>query len=260
MQYVPAEIVSNTELAPRHWLLELQVPAPLPPVTAGQFLNLRCDPSDRHSLLRPFSILGSDEAQGRLSVYYKHLGRLSVRLSEMPVGTELDCLYPLGQGFSWQPEWRRVALVGGGVGLAPLLYWAQQLQARDPDVQPVCFLGGGTESDLVPALLERYELPLELATMDGSRGHHGTVVELFSGRSAGFDALYSCGPNPMMAALKQVLPDGMPAYASLEELMACGVGACYGCTARVVTGGAEQNLRVCREGPVFDLHSVVFGS
>ncbi len=258
MQYVPAEIVSNTELAPKHWLLELQLPAPLPPITAGQFLSLRCDPADRHSLLRPFSILGSDEVRGRLSVYYKHLGRLSERLSEMPAGTRLDCLYPLGRGFEWQPGWRRVALVGGGVGLAPLLYWAQQLRARDAGVEPVCFFGGGTEADLVPALLARYDLPMELATMDGGRGHHGTVVELYSGRSAGYDALYSCGPNPMMAALQRVVPDSMPAFASLEEYMACGVGACYGCTARIMADGAEHNLRVCREGPVFDLHSVVF--
>jgi dihydroorotate dehydrogenase electron transfer subunit len=84
------------------------------------------------------------------------------------------------------------------------------------------------------------------------------VVELFARSEEYFDVIYTCGPNAMMAALQEQLPHGTPAYASLEEYMACSVGACYGCTTAIRTADGERNLRVCREGPVFDLRTVVF--
>lgn len=259
VEYRSAEVRSNIELAPGHWLIELAVEMPLPDICAGQFLSLRCDPADRHSLLRPFSILAADGGRGIISVYYKHLGRLSTQLSAAQPGTELDCLYPLGHGFPWREDWKRVALVGGGVGLAPLLYMAQQLQAMHNGVDVQCFFGGASEADLVPRLLERYQLPMQLATMDGSAGFKGTVVDLFrQSEPEAYAALYTCGPNPMMAALAPVAGPDCASFASLEEYMACGVGACYGCTAHIQEEGQQRNLRVCCDGPVFDLKRVVF--
>lgn len=236
----------------------LQAARPLPDIRAGQFLSLRCDPADRHSLLRPYSILDDDALAGTLSIYYKHLGRLSSRLSEIPEGTQLDCLYPLGKGFPWREDWRNVALVGGGVGIAPLLFLAKQLEPYGASMQVHGFFGGASAVDLVPALLERYHLKQHLATMDGSLGHRGTVIELFSQQLSYYDAIYSCGPNAMLAALQKVIPAGYPAFASLEEYMACGVGACYGCTASVQVGEEIKNLTVCRDGPVFELPNVIF--
>jgi len=238
--------------------MTLQVPQPLPDIKAGQFLSLRCDPADRHSLLRPFSILDHNAFDGTLSIYFKALGRLSEFMFSLKPGTELDCLYPLGVGFPWQEDLRRVALVGGGVGLAPLLYMSRQLEPYSPNIHVVAFLGGASAADLVPELLADYELPMELATIDGSTGLKGTVVELFARSEEYFDVIYTCGPNAMMAALQQCLPHDTKAYASLEEYMACSVGACYGCTTVIKANGEERNLRVCREGPVFDLRSVVF--
>lgn len=255
---MPVTIIRNTELAPGHHELVLEVPKPLPEIRAGQFLNLRCDPADRYSLLRPFSILDYDPLAGTLSIYYKHLGRLSARLSEITVGTQLECMYPLGKGFPWQEDWRHVALVGGGVGLAPLLLLAQQLLPHGASMSVHCYFGGASAQDVVPDLLGHYDFPFELATIDGSLGYKGTVVELFAKRKEVYDAVFGCGPNPMLAALQGVLPAGCAAYASLEQYMACGVGACYGCTARVATLGGPQNLRVCKDGPVFELRRVIF--
>jgi dihydroorotate dehydrogenase electron transfer subunit len=258
VQYEAATIVSNTELGPGHHEVVLQFDSPLADLQAGQFLTLRCDPADRHSLLRPFSILDSSSAGRTLSVYYKELGRLSSRLAQLPHGTQLDCVYPLGHGFPWRDDWRHVALVGGGVGIAPLLCMARQLEPYGRTMSVTGYFGGNSAPDLVPPLLERYQFPMRLATMDGTAGYHGTVVELFAKLYDYYDAVYTCGPNRMLAALQQVLPGSCVAFASLEEYMACGVGACYGCAAKIQVDGAPKNLRVCHDGPVFDLRAVVF--
>ena len=259
MEYVPAKVIENRELAPGHGLLTLGLPEPQPEIKPGQFLQLRCDPGDRHSLMRPFSILDANALDNTIGVYYKGLGRLSSYLCSVPVGTELDCLYPLGTGFPWQYDWRRVALIGGGVGLAPLLFLARHLEPYGERMQVTGFFGGASGPDLVPELLKDYDFPQQLATMDGSVGFQGTVVDLFSGCEDYFDVVYTCGPNAMMRALQDVLPTAVPAFASLEERMACGVGACYGCVAAIKAGEETENQRVCLEGPVFELRNVVFG-
>lgn len=262
MQFVPATLIRNEEYGPGHWVAELQLDGALPDIRAGQFFSLRCDPHDSWSLLRPFSFLDADPLTRTISVYYKHLGRMSRALSDFGPGTVLDVLYPLGQPFVWHEDWRRVALVGGGVGMAPLLYLARELLPYGDTMQVEAFFGGRSEDDLVPGLLAEYpELLFHLATDDGSRGFHGTVVELFRrslDKGSVFDVVYICGPNPMMRALQAVVPADLPSFASLEEYMACGVGACLGCTAHITEGGQRFNKTTCKEGPVFPLHNVVF--
>jgi len=258
VEYKQLSVVSNTELALGHWRIELTSPEPLPPIAAGQFLALRCDPGDTCSLLRPFSILSVDREANTLGVYYKHLGRMSKRLSTVVPGERLECLYPLGNSFPWEQGWGSLALIGGGVGLAPMLYLAEWLLKQDPGLELKCFFGGNSEEDLVPALLESYDLPVETATMDGSAGYKGTVIDLYHESADKYQTVYTCGPNPMMAALQGKLPDACQAFASLEEYMACSVGACYGCVVKIKEENGYSNQRVCKEGPVFDLRRVVF--
>jgi dihydroorotate dehydrogenase electron transfer subunit len=259
VRYEPATVIENVRLTPGHHVIELRAGAPLPPIVAGQFANLRCDPGDCYSLLRPFSILDYDTAAGTLSVYYKILGRMSERLSHIPAGESLDCLFPLGGGFPHKPSWQRVALVGGGVGIAPLLLLGRELKQRHPGIIVHGYFGGRSAPDLVPDLLGRYDFEMRLATDDGSLGYRGNAVRLFTDAAEPYDAIYTCGPNPMMHALKDVLPADGAAFASLEEYMACATGACYGCTALLVEpDGTERRLRVCRDGPIFDLRQVVF--
>jgi dihydroorotate dehydrogenase electron transfer subunit len=253
-----ASVVANTSLGPGHFELVLEFGKPLPSIAAGQFLNLQCDPGDLSSMLRPFSVLWDEAADGRVGVYYKVLGRMSELLTHVQPGEALRCLIPLGQAWPFDPAWRRVALLGGGVGIAPLLYYQQQHAQSHPRLELRGYFGGRSAPDLVPELLSRYSFTQHLSTDDGSAGYRGNVIALFREVGETYDAILTCGPNAMMAALKGALPPGVPAYASLEEYMACGVGACYGCTALLVESGAERRQTVCKDGPVFDLRQVVF--
>src|SRR5207237_785194 len=160
-----------------HFVIRLVLPAPLPQVLAGQFANLQCAPGDEYSLLRPFSILDYDAAGGELSIYYKILGRMSALLARVPEGEMLGCLYPLGGGFPWQEGWLRCALVGGGVGIAPLLLLARQLALAQPGIAVQGYFGGRSAPDLVPDLLAEYDFPMQLATDDGSLGFAGNAVQ-----------------------------------------------------------------------------------
>ncbi len=258
MRYEPVTVVGREQLGDGHFVLELASMKPLPEIRAGQFINLRCIPGDQHSLLRPFSVLDVDDPARTIFVYVKVLGRLSSVLSSVQIGASLDCLYPLGNGFEWNERWMKVALVGGGVGIAPLLFMAKQIASTNVNCKLAGYFGGRSESDLVPKLLENCSFEMHLATDDGTCGHQGTVVDLFGGGNNNYDVVYTCGPNPMMAALKGRLGGDQPAFASLEEYMACGVGACLGCVAQIEEDGGVCNKPVCKDGPVFDLHKVVF--
>jgi dihydroorotate dehydrogenase electron transfer subunit len=259
LQYEPSVVIDNREIGPGHYVIALQLPRELAAIEAGQFVSLRCNPGDLYSLLRPFSILSFDPDTRRMSVYYKILGRMSAQLAELHSGERVDVLYPLGKGFPHDPAWKRVALVGGGVGIAPLLLWQRELASKSPATEVHGYFGGRSEPDLVPELLAEYDFQQFLATDDGSRGFRGNAVSMFSGSGEAYDAIYTCGPNPMMAALKAVLPENASAFASLEEYMACSAGACYGCTALLIEdGGVERRATVCKEGPIFDLRKVVF--
>ncbi len=258
MRYEPVTVVGKEQLGEGHFVLELSPDNPLPEILAGHFINLRCNTGDEHSLMRPFSVLDVDEPARTFSIYVKVLGRLSNVLSTVHTGTTLDCLYPLGHGFEWKHSWMKVALVGGGVGIAPLLFLAEQIKAKNGDIALEGYFGGRSEIDLVPKLLGRYDFRQHFATDDGTCGSKGNVVDLFSRSQKEYDVVYTCGPNPMMAALQSRIGADTAAFASLEEHMACGVGACLGCVARIMEDGGICNKPVCKDGPVFDLHKVEF--
>jgi dihydroorotate dehydrogenase electron transfer subunit len=258
MHFERSTVVANEEYGPGHWLIRLQVERDVSAIRAGEFLNLQCEPQDAWSLLRPLSILGTDSDKNTLDVYYKHLGRLSRALSNVTAGEQLNVLYPLGGAFPVDASHRRIALIGGGVGLAPLLFLARQLEEIGMTID--AYFGGARSSDLVLRMLEPYNCNMILSTDDGSHGYHGNCVDCYFDTGRSYDAIYTCGPNPMMAALQRRLPAAISCWASLEEYMACGVGACLGCTAHIDNNGQRSNETVCTKGPVFDLSKVVFHS
>lgn len=258
MHFERSTVIANEEYGPGHWVIRLQVEHDISAIRAGEFLNLQCDPEDTWSLLRPLSILGMDSDKRTLDVYYKHLGRLSRALSSVQAGEKLNVLYPLGGAFPVDHTHRRIALIGGGVGLAPLLFLARQLENSGMTID--AYFGGASAADLVLRMLEPYQCNMILSTDDGSHGFHGNCVACYFENAQTYDAIYTCGPNPMMAALQRELPGVVPCWASLEEYMACGVGACLGCTAHIEKDGRRSNDTVCTKGPVFDLSGVVFHS
>jgi len=215
----------------------------------GQFLHLLCDGEGR-VLRRPFSVFGHDGRSA--SVLVREVGGGSAWLRRRIPGDELDVLGPLGRGFDLDVEGEEALLVAGGAGVAPLAYLGRRLGERGAKATLLWGMESGEEYGALPERLGE-EIDLRLATADGSRGKRGTVLDLLPpGRpEAGF-RYYACGPRPMLLALASRLVPGRLSslQVSVEERMACGLGACRGCAVPVADppGGYRA---ACREGPVF---------
>ena len=212
-------------------------------VTApGQFVNVKLP---GRYLRRPISVC--DLEDGLLTLVYKIVGEGTADLSRMGAGTELDLLTGLGNGFDVSRPAEKAALVGGGVGVPPLLLLAKRLLARG--VRPEAFLGFASKEDaILIGELSALGVNVRVATVDGSLGTRGFVTDLLP---ADCGYYYACGPVPMLRALLRTAPaDGQ---LSFEERMGCGFGACMGCTMQTKSGPK----RVCRDGPVFEKSEVI---
>jgi len=201
-------------------------------------------------LPRPFSIYRADSVTGELDLLIEIKGKGTGLLAKTGTGAALELLGPLGKGFPVPPAGS--LLVAGGAGIAPLAFLA-----ASADVPRTLLYCAQTASRLVcpHADLDFPGLSIIEATDDGSRGEMGTAADLLLNRIEGAEAVFACGPRPMLAAVKEIcLQAGIKAWFSLEERMACGIGACLGC-AVATTGGYK---RVCRDGPVFSAEEVIF--
>ena len=223
----------------------------MPPTFAaepGQFVHVHCGGTGL-ILRRPYSLY--DVKDGTASLLVREVGAGSAWLREREVGERLDMLAPLGRGFELH-EGRENALVAGGTGIACMRFLAARMRERS--MKAVVFWGveNGGEYGGLPAFLQG-ETDLRLASMDGSLGHKGNVVDLFESAGASeFDAIYACGPRGMLSALAERIGDGKlgDLQVSMEERMACGVGACRGCA---VPAARPQGgyVTACKDGPVF---------
>jgi dihydroorotate dehydrogenase electron transfer subunit len=217
----------------------------------GQFVMVKVSDGIDPLLRRPFSIHRVPGAEsGEFEILFRAVGSGTRLLARAHLGDRLAVLAPLGRGF--RVSGRRPLLVGGGIGVAPLLFLAERFLERG--ARPKLLLGGRRDRDILChddfACLA---VPFALATEDGSLGEPGLVTRLLEkelARNGGADAVFACGPTPMLAAIAGICARaGVPCQLSMEAHMACGVGACLGC---VVKGASVAYLRVCKEGPVFD--------
>lgn len=210
-------------------------------------------------LRRPFSIAYVDMENAVMGIYYKCVGEGTRLLSEVCAGDTLDVLAPLGHPFTVPDTVKNLALIGGGVGIAPLLYAAQAWHR-------VCgvraYLGCARDSDFFGLSRFRALCEIHLSTQDGSLGDRGMVTErVQTDWDAGErpDLVFACGPESMLRAVQHLCKTyGVRAQLSLEQRMGCGTGACLVCSARVRTGGSDAYIRVCRDGPVLDAEEVIF--
>ena len=223
---------------------------------AGEFAQLRCGPGPIPLLRRPFSVAWIDG--DTCSFVFERVGAGTRLLAAMRPGDVLQSLGPLGLGFTLQPSMRRVVCVAGGLGCAPF-----PLLAKQAGAEVVVLHGAATASRLYPSerfVRGRDGVRVLESTDDGSRGHHGLVVELIADAlQGGADAVYACGPNPMLAATARVLQTLIVppiCEASLEAPMGCGFGTCLGCTLPVHRDGGTAWALCCREGPVMPMHAV----
>lgn len=253
-----AQIISNNQVSSNLYEMELKAPQTVPLCKPGQFLHVRVSSQNDPLLRRPLSLYDVDCQVGTITLLYKVVGKGTEILAGTPAGEYLDIMGPLGRSFSYPQAGQTAVLVGGGVGIAPLLFLARELLGQG--YQTRVLYGTQNSRDLVA--VDRFrQLGAEIwpATMDGEIGYRGLVTDLLQEQLSGgscADYLYTCGPEPMMAQVAALAREhGMKGQVSLEESMACGVGACLGC-ARQLKSGDHSYVKVCKDGPVFDFHEI----
>ena len=220
----------------------------------GQFICLF--PRDKSTLLpRPISICEVDKKQGLIRIVYRIAGKGTTEFSTYQAGETVDILGNLGNGFPLEKaEGKNVFLIGGGIGVPPLLELSKEMQANKQII-----VGYRDQETFLKADFEKYGT-LYIATEDGSVGSKGNVMDAIKENGLKADMIFACGPMPMLRAIKKYAEeDGIPAYISLEEHMACGVGACLGCvvkTKEIDHHSHVHNARICTDGPVFEAGEV----
>ncbi len=232
----------------RSVLLRLRSEQALPAVEPGQFVQVRVDGSPSTYLRRPISIHDVDPQHNDLTLLVQQVGEGTRHLASAIEGDLINMVLPLGKGFSRPEKGDRCLLVGGGIGIAPLFYLAKVMNADG--IRPTLLLGGKTASDLIR--LEDYQTlgDTVVTTEDGSLGEKGFVTMHSIWQKRQFDKIYVCGPKPMMKAVAKLASEkGIWCEVSLENLMACGLGACLCCVEDTVDG----HVCVCKEGPVFNI-------
>ncbi len=231
------------------------------PWKPGQFVMISVHGTNDPFLKRPFSLYREtpptmEHPQGELRLLIKAVGKATHAYRELAIGTPIDLIGPLGHGFEPPAKDVRAVLVGGGIGIPPLIAFGASEAMKD---RPMTALIGGRSRDDLLALEQfaAFTNDLRLATEDGSQGHHGRVTELLQSLIDEADEplhVYSCGPEGMLKAVGVLCEDAnLPCSLSLEAHMGCGYGVCLGC---VVKDREGNFVRVCREGPVFSSESL----
>ena len=245
-----AVVYSQEELAPgifSMWIITEMAASAKP----GQFIAVYSRDGSR-ILPRPISICEADPEEGRLRIVYRIAGAGTQEFSGYVSGDPIDIMGPLGNGFPREGE--NVFLIGGGIGIPPMLELAKQLNCEKQII-----LGYRDENLFLRDEFEAYG-EVFVATEDGSVGSHGNVLDAIRESGLSADVMYACGPTPMLRALKEyAAKEGIPCYISPEEKMACGIGACLACVCKTRDVDSHSNVhnrRICKDGPVFPAQEV----
>ncbi len=277
-----AQLIEQQEFPGRQFVIRLHAPRCAAAAVPGSFAHVSCDLE--RPMRRPLSIMRVDARAGWIEILYKIVGPGLEALSLQPRGATVSVLGPIGQGFVPDTARPRTLLIGGGVGIPPMVFLAETLKARrDAPWQPLVLMGSeiefpfrarpsrillpGMPADVIACmpLLDDWGVASRLATLSGFAGcFGGYVTELAAHWLGTLDAdalaavgIFACGPTPMLQATARVARQfGLPCQVSLEEFMACAVGGCAGCGVPVVTPSGLAMKRVCVDGPVFDANAV----
>lgn len=248
------QIVARQEIAPGMWDVTIDCPPLARLAQPGQFVHVRVE---GFALRRPISICEADAAEGTLRMVFEVRGDGTRQLALQPRGAYLDMIGPLGNGFALPASDQEIVVVGGGIGVPPLL-WA----ARGHGKHTTAIIGFRTaNAAILTNDFTAHGCDLRLATDDGTAGHHGFVTDLLEQRlKQSKPALVcACGPRPMLEKTARLAEaEGVPCQVSLEERMGCGVGACLVCACKTVRDGKEIFTHVCKDGPIFNSTEVVW--
>jgi dihydroorotate dehydrogenase electron transfer subunit len=252
-----AEILRAEKLTDDIFRFSMKAPDIAAAAIPGQFVMVRAGDGMDPLLRRPFSI-HQVAGGGLVQILFKVIGKGTRMLSKLQTGEFLDVLGPLGQGFS-HSERHQHYLVGGGIGIAPLLYLARQLLKKNEPSSIKVFLGAGT-GDEIGVLAEDFNsmgLQVQCTTEDGSLGTKGLVTDILPALNGDQVEVYGCGPYPMLrAVVKACNEKSWNCQVSLETIMACGLAACLGCT--VLRADMKGYVHVCKDGPVFEADKVAW--
>ena len=246
-------VTENIALNRTNFLIRLKGKVELPSINPGQFVNIDISNSKEIFLRRPFSVFEVDYANNSLSIIVKILGRGSQKLTEIQAGEKLSLIYPLGKHFTIPDKKDKVLAVGGGSGLAPMLFLAKESGLPPENVDIV--IGARSAADHIDVDSYRKYGNIQFTTEDGSIGTKGFVTNhhLLNNEIGKYDKVFACGPDGMMKAVASMAKKaGVFCEVSLENLMACGFGVCLCCIEPTVKG----NLCVCTEGPVFNINDL----
>lgn len=256
----PTARIATVERRGDYRLFSIETPEVAGRARPGQFLMIKISSQLDPLLRRPFSIHAREN--GRLEIFFQVTGRGTEILARKEAGDTLDIIGPLGKGFSLDEHLKgmRALCVGGGRGIAPIYFLAKELSAIG--ALPVVLYGGKTAANIpLRTKFEEAGLPVLCSTDDGSYGFKGFVTGL-AAREITLHLpafLFACGPDAMMKSAARLAESrGIPAEFSLESLMGCGIGACWGCVKRIRREGQEGWVKICEEGPVFPLSEIVW--
>ncbi|HWP95117.1 MAG TPA: dihydroorotate dehydrogenase electron transfer subunit [Gammaproteobacteria bacterium] len=277
-----AQVLAHTPYPALQHVLRLRAPQCAARARPGQFIHVACDPA--LPMRRPMSLMRAAPEEGWIEVLYKVVGEGTRLLALRRIGETVSIIGPIGQPFVAHPERPRPLLIGGGVGIPPMVFVAEALRGdARADWKPFVIMGSEIpfpfrprpSTLLVPhlppeviacmPLLDEWGIPSRLATRQGFAGcFDGYVTDLARVWLAGLDEarraeveIMSCGPTPMLRAVAALAREfGLPCQVSLEEHMACAVGGCAGCAVEVLLPEGKAMKRVCVDGPVFDAASV----
>jgi len=264
-----AKLIYNTRVKNNYWYGVFNAPSLAKKAAPGQFVNIKLSDDYEPLLRRPFSIhrvTGYGLGVTGIEILYEIVGRGTEALSQKKPGEPLDIIGPLGNGFNYRipyPASRIPILVAGGIGVAPLLFLAEKLKTYNLKLTTV-LIGASTKSQILCAKeFKELGFDVKIATDDGSQGFKGKVTDLLRqillknpmNSKQPKNSIYACGPKPMLAEISRISRQcKIPAQISLEEHLACGIGACLGCVINTV-GGYQ---RVCKEGPVFNAEEIIW--
>ena len=275
-----AKVISIDRFEDEQYVLRLQAPQCATHATAGSFVHVRC--SDDLPMRRPLSIMRRNAEAGWIEVLFKTVGQGLAALAERELGDVVSTLGPIGRGFWFDADRPRAILLGGGVGIPPMIFWAESLRELTQQ-KPLVLMGSEIafpfapaeskiETEWIPsdvnrthALLESWNVPARLASLSDFAGtYRGFVTDLARAKLETLTdderqetSIYSCGPTPMLKAVALLAREfDIPCQVSLEEFMACAVGGCAGCTVLINTDDGPAMRRVCVDGPVFDARHV----
>jgi dihydroorotate dehydrogenase electron transfer subunit len=260
------KVLTNVRVAEGHYVMTFHIKDAFSRPRPGQFIMVRVTDCADVLLSRPFSIFGfrKEGSESFVEILYRVIGRGTEKLAKTSPGQEVRIIGPLGRGFSISSEIKKVVLVAGGVGIAPLAFLLRN--NREVAGKSVLLYFGASSSETAATCKYLTDLcDMKICTDDGSIGFCGTSIDLLQQDMDSLNeedtVILACGPLAMIHALKKLLARrSIPCQVSLEERMACGIGACLGCAVACLDQVTKKTVykRVCKEGPVFDLKELLF--